>query len=46
MEVNKIDLVHHLMIRYGEITEMDLKENQKIFDESLDTTMPFDKYFE
>ena len=34
------------MDRYGEITEIDLNENLKIFDEALDTTMPIDKYFE
>ena len=46
MGVNTIDLVHHLLDRYGKITETDLKENQKIFYEALDTTMPIEKYFD
>ena len=46
MGVNTIDLVHHLADRYGKIIKMDLKENQKRFDESLYTIMPIEKYFE
>ena len=46
MVVNKIYLVHHLMDRYGIITETGLKENHKRFYEALDTTMPIDKHFE
>ena len=46
MAVKTIDLVHHLVDRYGEMIEKDLKENQKIFDEELDTTIPIDKYVE
>ena len=46
MEVNKIDMVHHLMDRYAKIIKMDLKENQKIFDDTLDTTISIGKYFE
>ena len=45
MGVKMIDLAHHLMDRYVKSTETDLKENQKIFDEELDTNMPSDKYF-
>ena len=41
-----IDLFHHIMYIYGKITETDLKENQKRFDEALDTTMPIEKYFQ
>ena len=40
MGVKTINLVHHLMDIHGEITEKYLKENQKWFDEALDTTMP------
>ena len=46
MGFKTIDLFHHLMYIDGKITEMELKENQKIFDEELETTMPIDKYFE
>ena len=46
MAVKTIDLVHHLMDRYGEMIEKDLKENQNIFDEELDNTIPIDKYVE
>ena len=46
MVVKKIDLVHHLMVRYEKITETKIKDNQKIFDEALGTSMPIDKYFE
>ena len=42
--VNMIDLVHHLIDRYGKIIEMDLKENQKRFNGAFYTTMPIDKY--
>ena len=42
--VNMIDLVHHLMDRYGKIIEIDLKENQKRFNGAFYTTMPIDKY--
>ena len=45
MRVKMIDLLHHLMDRYGKITETYLKENHKILDEALDTTMPIGKYF-
>ena len=31
MVVKDIYLVHHLIDRYGETTETDLKENKKIF---------------
>ena len=41
-----IYLVHHLMERYGNITETELKENHKIFDEALETTILIDRYFE
>ena len=41
-----IDLFHHLMDIYRKITETDLRENQKTFDEALNATMPVDKYFE
>ena len=40
MGVRKIDLLHHIMDRSGGIIEIDLKENQEIFDEELDTTIP------
>ena len=30
---------------YGKVIEKDLKENQKRFDEELDTTMSICKYF-
>ena len=46
MGVNTIDLVHHLMDRYGKIIETDIQENQERLDKSLDTTMPTEKYFE
>ena len=45
MGVKTIDMVCHLMNRYGKVTEMDLKENHKRFDEALDNTIPIDKYF-
>ena len=44
--VKTIDLVHHLMDIYGKITETDLNNNQKKFDEALETAMPIGKYFE
>ena len=34
------------MNRYGKVTEMDLKENHKRFDEALDNTIPIEKYYE
>ena len=46
MVVKSIDLIHHLMDRYRKIIEMYLKENQRIFDETLGTTIPISKYFE
>ena len=46
MRFNTVNLVHHIMYRYEKIIESDLKENQKRFDETLDTTIPIDKYFE
>ena len=46
MGVKTIDLVHYLMGRYGKIIETDLKDNHKIFDRALDTTIPIEKYFE
>ena len=42
--VKMIDLFHHLMDIYRKITETDLRENQKTFDEALNATMPVDKY--
>ena len=44
--VKMIDLFYRLIDRYGKITERDLKENQKRFDEALGNTMAIDKYFE
>ena len=44
--VNTVDLFHPLMDRYGKIIETSLKENQKISDEAMDTTVSIDKYFE
>ena len=46
MGFKTIDLVHQIMDRYGKITETDLKENHKRFDEALDTTIAIGKYFE
>ena len=46
MGVNKVDLFRYLMDRYGKITEIDLKENQNIFNEAFDTTITIEKYFE
>ena len=46
MVVKTIDLFHYIMDRYGEIIEIDPKENHKRFDDVLDTTMPIDQYFE
>ena len=46
MGVKTIDLVHHIMDGYGRIIETELKENNKIFDEALNTTTLIDKYFE
>ena len=43
MGVKTIDLVHHIMDRYGKTTETVLKKYQKIFDKALDTTMLIDK---
>ena len=40
MGVKRIDMVHHLMDRYGEIAGLDLNENHKISDKALDTTTP------
>ena len=39
MDINKIDMIHHLMERYRKITETDLKYNQNILDKALETTM-------
>ena len=41
-----IDLFYRIIDRYGKITERDLKENQKRFDEVLGNTMAIDKYIE
>ena len=38
MGVNTTYLINHLMDRYGKIIETDLQDNQKRFDEALDTT--------
>ena len=46
MVVKAIYLIHHIMDRYRKTTETDLEENRKVFDETLDTTMTIDKYFE
>ena len=46
MGFKTINLVHHRMERYGKVIETDRKENQTIFYETLDTTMPIHKYFE
>ena len=46
MGVKTIYLVHRLMDRYGKISETDLKENHKRFDDALDTIMINNKYFE
>ena len=46
MGFNTIYLFHHLMDRYGKITEKKLRENQKKFNEALDNTMLIGKYFE
>ena len=46
MVVKAIYLIHHIMDRYRKMTETDLEENRKVFDEILDTTMTIDKYFE
>ena len=45
MGVKTVDLVQHIVDIYGKIMELDLKKNQKIFDEALDTTIPIEKYF-
>ena len=45
MGVKTIDLVHHIMGRYGKIKETDINDNQNRFDEAFDTNMPIDKYF-
>ena len=45
MGINVIYLIHHLINRYGKTTETDLKEKQRRFEESLDTTVPIEKYF-
>ena len=39
-------LVCHIMYIDGKIEEVDLKENQKRFDEALDINMTIGKYFE
>ena len=44
--VNTIYLSLHLIDRYGKIKEMDLKDNQKRFNEALNTIIPIEKYFE
>ena len=46
MGIKKINLVHHLIDRYGEIIRTDLKEKKYIFNEALDTIIPVDKYVE
>ena len=44
--VKFINLIHHMMEIYSQITETDLKEHQKKFDEALDTTISIYGYFE
>ena len=46
MGVKTINMVQHLMDRYGKITENALKMNQKGFNEALNTTMTIGIYFE
>ena len=46
MVVKTINMVQHLMDRYGKITENALKMNQKGFNEALNTTMTIGIYFE
>ena len=46
MGVGAIYLIHHIVNIYRKITETDLKENQKRFDQVLETTMLIYKYFE
>ena len=41
-----IDLVQHLIDKQRKVIETYLKDNQKIFDEALNTTMPIDRCFE
>ena len=45
MGVKIINLIHHLMYRYGKTTETYPKENQKRFNEALDIKRPIEKYF-
>ena len=46
MVVKAMYLVCHIMYIDGKIEEVDLKENQKRFDEALDINMTIGKYFE
>ena len=46
MGFKTIDIVHHKLDRYGRIVETNIKENQRIFDDALYTTMIIGKYFE
>ena len=45
MGINTIDLVHHIMDIYGKVIEMELKDNQKKFDEQLDTNIPIEFFW-
>ena len=46
MGANSIDLIHHMMDRYGNIIKTDLKDYQKMIFQSLDTAITIDKYFD
>ena len=39
------DLLGHLLYLYGEISPLDIKENDTRYNESVDTAQPIDKYF-
>ena len=38
--INAVNMIHHLMNRYGKNAGTDLKENQKWFYEALETIIP------
>ena len=45
MGIKTINMVHHLMERYGETIETDPKEKQQRFYDALETTIPIEKCF-
>ena len=45
LNISTLDLLTHLMQRYGKITPLAIKQNKTLMEEPLDTSQPIDVYF-